>query len=52
MSQPHLPFILFAYGAFALIMGWCAIAPLIRRSRIKRQVKQFHQFEKHNDTQP
>jgi len=52
MSHAHLPFILAAYGAFALIMGWCALAPLFRRSRIRRQIEHYHQYGNHHDSQP
>jgi heme exporter protein CcmD len=39
----HLPFIWAAYGSGAVILAWCALAPLARGRKIRRQIASMHQ---------
>lgn len=35
----HQPFILAAYLATTLVLGWCALAPVLRGRRLRRELK-------------
>lgn len=34
----HTPFIVGAYAAGALVLTWCALAPVLRLRRLRRQL--------------
>jgi heme exporter protein CcmD len=35
----HGPFIIAAYAASALVLGWCALAPVLRGRRLRRELR-------------
>jgi heme exporter protein CcmD len=41
----HLPFILAAYSIGAVVLSWCALAPLVRNQSVLRDVKRLIQIE-------
>jgi heme exporter protein CcmD len=43
----HQPFIIGAYVATGLVLGWCALAPVIRGMRLRRELRAV--FEVHGD---
>ncbi len=49
--NPHLPFILGAYGIFTFVLTYCALVPVIRGRKIRDQVKRYHNNRNRNDTQ-
>lgn len=49
--NPHLPFILGAYGIFAVVLTYCALVPVIRGRKIRAAVKRYHSNRSQNDTQ-
>jgi heme exporter protein CcmD len=38
----HTPFIIGSYGAFAIVLAWCAIAPVLRMRRLRRELLERH----------
>jgi len=34
----HTPFIIASYAATALVLGWCALAPILRMRRLRRDL--------------
>ena len=34
----HTPFILGSYAIAVLVLGWCALAPVVRAKTLKRQL--------------
>lgn len=34
----HTPFIVASYVATALVLGWCAVAPVLRMRRLRREL--------------
>lgn len=34
----HTPFIVGSYAACAVVLTWCAVAPLLRMRRLKREL--------------
>lgn len=38
----HTPFIVGSYAAGALILTWCAIAPVLRMRRLRRELAERH----------
>lgn len=38
----HTPFIIGSYGAFAIVLAWCAIAPVLRMRRLRRELAERH----------
>ena len=49
--NPHLPFIIGAYGIFIVVLTYCALVPIIRGRKIREQVKRYHMNRSRNDTQ-
>jgi heme exporter protein CcmD len=49
--NPHLPFIIGAYGIFTVVLTYCALVPIIRGRKIREQVKRYHKNRSRNDTQ-
>ena len=35
----HTPFIITAYAATALLLGWCALAPWLRGRRLRQELR-------------
>jgi heme exporter protein CcmD len=36
--MPHAPFIIASYMIAAILLGWCAIAPVINSKKLKQQI--------------
>jgi heme exporter protein CcmD len=41
----HAPFILAAYSIGTVVLLWCALAPLIRKKSITRDIRRLIQIE-------
>jgi len=41
----HIPFILAAYFIAAVVLFWCAMAPLVRKKSIARDIRRLTQIE-------
>ena len=41
----HLPFIWAAYSVGAVVLTWCAVAPLIKKKSIARDIRRLVQIE-------
>jgi len=41
----HMPFILAAYSIGTVVLLWCAVAPLIRKKSITRDIRRLIQIE-------
>ena len=46
----HAPFIWSAYGLSAVVLAWTALAPILRRRRTLRQLRQSILTERSDDT--
>ena len=36
----HTPFIVGSYAAFAIVLTWCAVAPVLRMRKLRRELTQ------------
>ena len=36
----HTPFIIGSYAAFAIVLTWCAVAPVLRMRRLRRTLSE------------
>ena len=36
----HTPFILGSYAAFAVVLSWCALTPILRMRRVRRELSE------------
>jgi heme exporter protein CcmD len=45
----HGPFILAAYSIAAVLLSWCAIAPLLHAKKLKRTILNRVKFMENND---
>ena len=41
----HAPFILAAYSIGAVVLSWCALAPLVRKKSVFRDIRRLIQIE-------
>ena len=41
----HAPFILAAYSIGAVVLFWCAVAPLVRKKSVSRDIRRLIQIE-------
>ncbi len=41
----HAPFILAAYSIGAVVLFWCAVAPLVRKKSVARDIRRLIQIE-------
>jgi len=41
----HAPFILAAYSIGAIVLFWCAVAPLVKKKAIARDIRRLIQIE-------
>ena len=41
----HAPFILAAYSIGAVVLLWCAVAPLVKKRSITRDIRRLIQIE-------
>ncbi len=48
--NPHLPFIIGAYGIFIVVLTYCALVPVVRGRNIRAQLKRYHNRNR-NETQ-
>lgn len=46
----HTPFIIGSYAAAALILGWCALAPVLRMRKICREINEQLRRESARDS--
>lgn len=44
----HTPFIIGAYSIGAVVLLWCALAPLLRKKSITRDIRRLVQVEERN----
>ena len=44
----HAPFIWAAYSIGTVILVWCALAPLIRKKAVIRDIRKLSQIEERN----
>ena len=45
----HAPFILASYSIAAVLLTWCALAPLLRAKKLKRHILNRVKFMENND---
>jgi heme exporter protein CcmD len=45
MSMSHTPFIWAAYTIGAIVLGWCAFAPLGKKKAVMRDIRRLIQVE-------
>jgi heme exporter protein CcmD len=51
--MPHGPFILAAYSIAAVLLTWCAVAPLLHSRQLKRTIlNRVKHMENDNASQP
>ena len=48
----HTPFIVGAYGIGSVILLWTALAPLLRKKNVVRDIRRLIQIEERNDSNP
>ena len=48
----HTPFIVGAYGIGFVILLWTALAPLLRKKNVVRDIRRLIQIEERNDSNP
>ena len=48
----HTPFIAGAYGIGFVILLWTALAPLLRKKNVVRDIRRLIQIEERNDSNP
>lgn len=49
----HAPFIWAAYSIGAVVLFWCAVAPLVRKKSVTRDIRRLIQIEERSrDTNP
>ncbi len=36
----HTPFIIGSYAAFAIVLTWCAVAPVLRMRTLRRELEE------------
>jgi heme exporter protein CcmD len=41
----HTPFILAAYAIGAVVLCWCALAPLVRKKSVSRDIRRLIEIE-------
>jgi heme exporter protein CcmD len=41
----HTPFILAAFAVAAIVLSWCAIAPLVRKKSVCKDIRRLIQIE-------
>lgn len=46
----HTPFIIGSYAAAAVILGWCALAPMLRMRKIRREINEQMRREAARDS--
>ena len=44
----HAPFIWAAYSIGTVVLVWCALAPLIRKKAVIRDIRKLNQIEERN----
>jgi hypothetical protein len=45
----HTPFILAAYSIAVVLLGWCAVAPLVKGRRLRRFILSRGNYEEQKD---
>ncbi len=41
----HTPFIVGSYVVFAVVLTWCAVAPVLRMRRVRRELSERYRRE-------
>jgi len=45
----HTPFIVAAYSVALVLLGWCALAPIVKGRRLKRFILSRSNYGENND---
>ena len=45
----HTPFIWAAYSIGAIVLAWCALAPLLRKKAVTRDIRRWIHLEDRSD---
>ncbi len=48
----HTPFIAGAYGIGVVVLLWTALAPLVRKKNVMRDIRRLIEIEERNDSNP
>jgi len=49
----HIPFIVAAYSIGTIVLLWCALAPLVRRKSVTRDIRRLIEIEERSrDSNP
>ena len=48
----HTPFIIGAYAIGLVVLLWTAVAPLVRKKNVVRDIRRLIEIEERNDSNP